>query len=88
MLNLLENREPTLEEQEQIRYLDGLEESMDRELKTDRSRMDEWIDRLGNELEKPDCCQEARQRINWLMYRLMCGEYDGPEDVYTGIVFK
>lgn len=83
MLNLLEDREPTPEEQEQIRYLDALEETMDQEIQANRSRVDEWIDRLESELEKPDYCQEARQHINWLLYRLMDGGYDGPMDVYA-----
>lgn len=83
MLDPYKNRDATQEEQEQIRYLDKLEETMDWELKAGRSMVDEWINRLENELEKPDYSQEAKQRINWLLYRIMDGEYDEPEDIYA-----
>lgn len=83
MLDPYENRDATQEEQEQIRYLDKLEETMDWELKAGRSMVGEWINRLEEELEKPDYSQEAKQRINWLLYRIMDGEYEGSDDFYA-----
>ena len=73
----------TPKEQAQFRHLDKLEEDMDLELKTNCALADEWIMRLENELEKPDYSQEAKQRINWLLYRIMDGEYDEPKDIYA-----
>lgn len=71
----------TLSEQAQFRQLDKLEEAMDTELKANCARTDDWIDRLTGELERPDYCNEAKQRINWLLYRIMDGDYAEQEDV-------
>lgn len=70
-------------EQAQFAYLDKLEEDMDLALKMNCSRADEWISRLENELERPDYCEEAKRRINWLLYRVMDGEYEMPDDFYA-----
>lgn len=83
MLDPCENRKPTPEEQKQIRYLDKLEEAMDCDLKANCSLADEWISRLENELEKPDYCQEAKQRINRLLYHIVDGTYDQPDNAYA-----
>ena len=48
---------------------------MERELRVDYSKMSDWVERFIAELEKPDCCSEAELRINWLMFRLMCGNF-------------
>lgn len=76
-------REYTVEERKQIRHVEKLEEEMECELRMDYSKMSEWVDRFIAELEKTDCCSEAELRINWLMYRLMCGNYDAPKDIYA-----
>lgn len=53
---------------------------MDTELRISCARTDEWISRLADELERPDYCDEAKQRINWLLYRIIAGDY-AEEDV-------
>lgn len=75
--------EYTDEERRQIRHVEKMEEEMERELRMDYSKMSDWVERFIAELEKPDCCSEAELRINWLMFRLMCGNYDASKDVYV-----
>ena len=70
----------TLSEQAQFRQLDKLEKAMDTELRINCARTDEWISRLADELERP-YCNEAKQRINWLLYRIIAGDYAEQEDV-------
>lgn len=71
----------TLSEQAQFRHLDKLEEALDTELRINCARTDDWINRLTGELERPDYCSEARQRLNWLLYRIIAGDYAETEDV-------
>ena len=54
---------------------------MDTELKANCARTDEWISRLADELERPDYCNEAKQRLSWLLYRIIAGDYAETEDV-------
>lgn len=71
----------TLSEQAQFQYLNELEGAMDTELKVNCARTDDWINRLTGELERPDYCSEAKQRLNWLLYRIMDGDYAETEEV-------
>lgn len=71
----------TLTEQAQFRHLNELERAMDTELRISCARTDDWINRLTGELERPDYCDEAKQRINWLLYRIMDGDYAETEEV-------
>lgn len=83
MKNRIKRKKSTSEEQLQIKYLDKLEKDMDHELKRNCSKADEWIDRLGGELGRQGYCQEAKLRISWLLYHVMNGAYDGPDNIYT-----
>lgn len=77
---LLSTRTP--EEEELLRQLDDLEVTMYHDFSKNPGRKYEWVHRLTNEFPRPS--YEIQLRINWLVYRIECGDFDSSGSTYYG----